>query len=84
MKRVVIASLAAAMMLPEAGGREFFEEQPILYSATESRDPMALLARDWAEGRNQIHVTTPLEKQWGGWHVIGNHEGVLHMEKGTK
>jgi len=60
MRRVVIASLAAALILPEAGGREFFEEQPILYSATESRDPMALLARDWAEGRNQIHDTTPL------------------------
>jgi hypothetical protein len=39
---------------------EFFEERPIQYSALDPRDPMALLAEDWQEGRNLIQDTRPL------------------------
>jgi hypothetical protein len=60
MNRACIAILTAAMLASTARGREFFEEKPVLYSATEPNDPMALLARDWEQGRNQIHETTPL------------------------
>lgn len=60
MIRGAIVMVATAAMLSGAGAREFFDEMPVLYSATESRDPMALLARDWEEGRNRIADTTPL------------------------
>lgn len=58
--RFAMVAVATAAMLPEVGAREYFEEMPVLYSATESRDPMALLAREWEQGRNLIPDTTPL------------------------
>jgi len=53
---VVLAAVAAPLSM----AREIFEQPPIRYSVGESRDPVALLARDWEQGRNLIHATTPL------------------------
>jgi len=52
--------LLLAVALPRAEARGFFEESPVLYSATEPHDPMTLLARDWERGENLILDSSPL------------------------
>lgn len=63
LRLISISTLAAAGILFPAGlarGNGFFDERPIGYSTTESQDPVAMLARDWARGENRIEASTPL------------------------